>query len=315
MANSHIVNRNEWFFDPFGNMGGGYTGAGGGAGGAIAGGLAAAGAALAGQIVNHKTKEWKDQQLADLGKPNLDYPETPSKTEEKPLIPEGIPTNFENIGKQELPYLPNAGSKPNTEVKPNLDGIPTNFENIGKQELPYLPNSKTETTDKDMTITANPLYPPEGQEEIKDPIPSPSIIPDETGKNEEIAISPTFDMQNMYDFILQQQQRQWDREDAIRAETQAREDNAWQRAVEDMRKAGVNPNLVNAGPAESGGGITSATGLNYAPWESEVNKNLALLEQEINNAFKEDEATKDRITEMITSILSMFTFATITKGK
>ena len=54
----------------------------------------------------------------------------------------------------------------------------------------------------------------------------------------------------------------WEREDAIRAETQAREDSAYQRAVADMRKAGINPNLMNVQPASSGGGITQASGQN-----------------------------------------------------
>ena len=115
------------------------------------------------------------------------------------------------------------------------------------------------------------------------------------------------DMQSMYDFIMQQQQRQWDREDEIRRETQEREDNAWQRAVADMRKAGVNPNLVNANPAESGGGITSATGLDYSPWTAEINKQLALMEQEIQNSFQGDENAKDRFTKGLTSLLQLFT--------
>lgn len=47
----------------------------------------------------------------------------------------------------------------------------------------------------------------------------------------------------------------WARDDKIRKETQQREDTAYQRAVADLRRAGINPNLINLQPASSGGGI------------------------------------------------------------
>lgn len=54
---------------------------------------------------------------------------------------------------------------------------------------------------------------------------------------------------------------QWAREDAIRKETQEREDNAISRKIADMRRSGVNVNLAySMNGAESGGGITNATG-------------------------------------------------------
>lgn len=51
----------------------------------------------------------------------------------------------------------------------------------------------------------------------------------------------------------------YSREDEIRKETQAREDTAYQRATEDMRKAGIDPNLHGVTQATSGGGITNAS--------------------------------------------------------
>ena len=109
-------------------------------------------------------------------------------------------------------------------------------------------------------------------------------------------------------FALEQQQRQWDREDAIRKETQEREDSAYQRAVADMRKAGINPNLVGVNPANSGGGITTATGVDYTTWATDFNAKAALLEQEIENAFKGDQAEKERISGLISDIIGMFSF-------
>lgn len=262
MANSSVIsNRSEWFFDPFQGMGGSYAGAGGGAGAAL-GGIATIGAALAKEIVQTKTNKAHLENL----KPGT---ENKTETEVKP-IPDGIPSDLAEPGVQELPYLPNAGAKPQVaEKEATLPTIPPISEGL----------TNTETS-----------------------------IKDETNTNIESAISPGFDMQSMYDFILAQQQRQWDREDSIRAETQAREDNAYQRAVEDMKKAGINPNLVGVNPAASGGGITNATGLDYSPWTAEVNKNLALLEQEIQNGFQGDENAKDRFTKGLTSILQLFAF-------
>lgn len=108
------------------------------------------------------------------------------------------------------------------------------------------------------------------------------------------------------DFLLEQQQRQWDREDAIRAEVQAREDNAYQRATEDMIRAGINPNLVgNISPAASGGGISQATGLDMSilgkQIEAESNMLLKLIEQN----WKGDQNDYDRIEGYITSVLQL----------
>ena len=109
---------------------------------------------------------------------------------------------------------------------------------------------------------------------------------------------------NLQDWAKEMQERQWQREDEIRAETQAREDSAWQRAVADMQKAGVNPNLVNAAPAASGGGITSATGIDYTVYEKEMEKEIALLEQFIDNEFNASENQKDRLTDIISKLIS-----------
>lgn len=123
-------------------------------------------------------------------------------------------------------------------------------------------------------------------------------IQDKTEENIETPIN-----NNVYEFMEEQQKKQWEREDQIRAETQEREDTAYQRTVADMQAAGINPNLINISPAASGGGITSATGLDYTAYTNNLKETLTLLEQEIENTFKEDENTKDRFNQLISSLI------------
>lgn len=96
----------------------------------------------------------------------------------------------------------------------------------------------------------------------------------------------------------------WEREDTIRKETQKREDTAYQRAIEDMRKAGINPNLVGVNPANSGGGIISETGQNLISTEMSGKVNQAIAE--INNTIKADENQKDRISDIIKTLAMYF---------
>lgn len=93
----------------------------------------------------------------------------------------------------------------------------------------------------------------------------------------------------------------WEREDKIRKETQAREDSAYQRAIEDMRKAGINPNLLGSiSPAQSGGGITQATGTNLA--STELNGIIQQTLNAINNEVKMSENQKDRTTDILRTL-------------
>lgn len=144
-------------------------------------------------------------------------------------------------------------------------------------------------------------------------IPGTTTIPsiqDKTDENVEQSILGS-DYNTVLQFIKDQQKEQWAREDSIRKETQEREDTAYQRAVDDMQKAGINPNLMNVNPAESGGGISNATGMDYSMWQSEVNKQVALLEEIMQEEFKEDENTKDRFSSIFGSLLSLFVLKSI----
>lgn len=93
----------------------------------------------------------------------------------------------------------------------------------------------------------------------------------------------------------------WAREDEIRKETQAREDTAYQRAVEDMRKAGINPNLVGVNPAASGGGITQASG--QSTINTELNNIVEETLNKINNEVKMDEGQKDRTSDILRTLV------------
>lgn len=114
---------------------------------------------------------------------------------------------------------------------------------------------------------------------------------------------------------LEDQKRLWEREDAIRKETQAREDSAWQRSVEDARKAGINPNLINLTPAASGGGITAGTPIDYTMQEAEhsrmTQKEIAAYEratklmiQQLEQEFEMSENQKDRIQKTVLGALT-----------
>lgn len=96
----------------------------------------------------------------------------------------------------------------------------------------------------------------------------------------------------------------WAREDAIRKETQEREDTAYQRAVEDMRKAGINPNLAGVSPAGSGGGITQATGQGLI--STEMSGIIQEAIAQINNTVKADENQKNRISDIIKTLAMYF---------
>lgn len=103
----------------------------------------------------------------------------------------------------------------------------------------------------------------------------------------------------------EQQQKEWEREDQIRKETQEREDTAVQRWVEDVRKAGINPNLFSGTGAASGGGITSATGLNTSKYEAQAERLLTEWETMVEQEFKREESKKDRFNNIMKSLLNL----------
>ena len=177
-------------------------------------------------------------------------------------------------------YLNNAPSGTvdtiaNDVVEDIVPNITESLDAGNKGELEIKPNTESETPNTEL-----------------------NNVTDSTDENIEKPIG-----NDILSFMEEQQAKQWDREDAIRKETQAREDSAYQRTVKDMQAAGINPNLMNVSPAASGGGITSATGLDYTAYTNNLKETLTLLEQEIENTFKEDENKKDRFSQLISSLI------------
>lgn len=136
----------------------------------------------------------------------------------------------------------------------NLTGADTGKAGIGKTA--YVPPSTLTGT---ATSTPTPT-----------PTPTPEV-PDTTDENVSTTINPSgyITAAEWMKWLEEDRAARWEREDTIRAETQAREDNAWQRGVRDMQLAGINPNLINATPAASGGGITNSNGIDYSGLMSE----------------------------------------------
>lgn len=141
-------------------------------------------------------------------------------------------------------------------------------------------------------------------EEEKDPIPpttgTTTEITDKTNENIKIPING-IDMESWLAAMRKDREERWAREDAIRKETQEREDTAYQRAVKDAISAGINPNLINLTPAASGGGITQASKMDDSELTAMLEEALKYIEQE----FKGDENSKDRWANAISTIATI----------
>lgn len=118
-------------------------------------------------------------------------------------------------------------------------------------------------------------------------------------KTEENIIQPV----NYRQQAISDQERLWKREDEIREHIESREDSAWQRAIEDIKKSGANPNLVNAGPAQSGGGVSSASGMDYTMQQEEYDRETQKIIQAIANEFQMNENQKDRLADLLGRLL------------
>lgn len=139
---------------------------------------------------------------------------------------------------------------------------------------------------------------------IGTPIPE---IKDETNNNVETPIESTKTVDDWIKFMQEQQKARWDREDKIRKETQRREDTAYQRAIKDAQRAGINVNLLNIQPAASGGGITQASGMDMSTISSQMDIDLKEMQQLIDQAFEGKENEKDRFNTIFGNILSYVT--------
>lgn len=123
------------------------------------------------------------------------------------------------------------------------------------------------------------------------------------------------DLNEWKNWYKETQQAAWEREDQIRKETQAREDSAYQRSVADMLAAGINPNLMNVQPANSGGGITTATSGDTTALNAALTHYGDMLEKMLDQAFQGDQKELDRFNDIFGKMLSGIVAVLLTKGK
>ena len=131
-------------------------------------------------------------------------------------------------------------------------------------------------------------------------------LKDATSENLGTEIITPIEQPNALNEAIKLRDEEWARADAIRKETQEREDTAYSRGIQDLRNSGVNVNLLgNVSAAPTGGGITNETGsVNYALAEKEYQAQIDLLMQEIEHNFQGNQAEKDRIKDLVKSILT-----------
>lgn len=113
------------------------------------------------------------------------------------------------------------------------------------------------------------------------------------------------DTTELKESLLNDQKELWEREDAIRKHVEEREDSAYQRAVADMKKAGINPELLGVNPANSGGGITSASRLDNSLLNTDLSGAYSELIAQLNNNVKVDENQKDRILSIVNNFVDL----------
>lgn len=193
-------------------------------------------------------------------------------------------------------------------IKPELNPIQAGKNLINGVKNAFTPGDQTGTPGDNGAGGGS--FGMKGEQEIVTPNPNISETPtlqDKTEENIEQSIGGV-GQSDVFKYMVEMQQRQWEREDLIRKETQEREDNAYQRMVEDMKKAGINPNIFQGTPSASGGGISQATGINYAALDNEIKEKLTLLQQEIDNSFKGEENEKDRFANILENVLQLFLF-------
>lgn len=135
---------------------------------------------------------------------------------------------------------------------------------------------------------------------------SNSQLKDATDENLGTEIIKPIEQPSALNEAIKLRDEEWARADAIRKETQEREDNAYSRKIQDLRNSGVNVNLMgDMSPAPTGGGITNETGsVNYAMAEKEYQAQIDLLMQEIEQNFQGNQAEKDRIKDIIKSVIT-----------
>lgn len=111
-------------------------------------------------------------------------------------------------------------------------------------------------------------------------------LQDTTNENIETQINGS----SIYDWLEQQQKKEWEREDS-----------AYTRMVADMQRAGINPNLYNATPMQS----SSITNAGTSAYSADLEKAVKELELQIEQDFQGKENEKDRLNDTINKVLNI----------
>lgn len=252
----------------------------GGAGGALAGGGAGGAIGSAAALLIAIGKEKWEKLFSGMDTTNPLYI-PPAEELTKP--------NENEISNPGTTDIPSDLTPPMIEVLPeNITKPETNTE----KEVPKVEDVPKVETGTENNVKPEPEPPIIIQEEEK--------VTDDTFNNLENVITP-FDPLK---WAEEQQAKMWEREDAIREQTRYDQQHAYEYAVRDMERAGINPNLLgNITPAGSGGGITNATPADTALAQKQMEKDMELLKQAIDNAFKGEQNQKDRIWSLIEKVL------------
>lgn len=132
----------------------------------------------------------------------------------------------------------------------------------------------------------------------------PDLFPDKDNKDNTSTDIGAINS-DLKESLSNDQKELWEREDAIRQHVEEREDSAYQRAVADMKNAGINPELLGVQPANSGGGITSASRLDNSLLNTDLSGAYSELIAQLNNNVKVDENQKDRILSIVNNFVDL----------
>lgn len=231
-----------------------------------------------------------------------------------------IDTTIANNQNQDLytePHIedrsPNATANKNADENEKIDQI---IEEM--QQNLNLPNKNAIVQDTTTTINPTPNEPNNTVENeigkgVEPVINGLDNIEDKTKEN--LIQNVTTNWEDTTKWWEDQQKKVWEREDQIRKEVQEREDTAYERAIESLRRAGVNPNLLSSiTPAASGGGLYNASQIDTSTLTTQMNIDLEKMQQMIDQAFEGDENAKNRFTDVFSGLLSNILMMVIMKG-